>query len=58
MKRLYYVIKAKIQNYLFYRALAKAPVKKLGNIYVKEVWGTYYAVDKPLITASDMEVLG
>jgi hypothetical protein len=50
-------IRARVSDWLFYRAFDRAPVKRLGNGYVKEVKGNLYAVDKPLFIPSDMETI-
>lgn len=44
MLRLYWLLKGKLNNWLFYRAFKMAPIKRLGAIYVKEVQGNLYAV--------------
>jgi hypothetical protein len=37
-------IRAKISNWLFYRAFKRAPVMVLGNLLVKDVQGNFYVV--------------
>jgi hypothetical protein len=41
-------LKAHFNNWLFARAFKRAPAKRLGEIWVKEVQGNLYAVDQPL----------
>ena len=48
---------SRFKDWKFKRAFERAPVKRLGDMYVKDVQGNLYAVDKPLFVASDMEVI-
>lgn len=38
-------LRGKLSDWKFHRAFERAPIKKLGAIYVKEVMGNLYAVD-------------
>lgn len=44
-------IMSKLNDWKFRRAFAHAPIKLLGNMYVKEVYGNLYAVDIEVIPA-------
>jgi hypothetical protein len=40
---------SRFKDWKFYRAFDRAPIKRLGNGYVKEVQGNLYAVDIEVI---------
>lgn len=48
MLRLFWMLRGKLNNWLFARAFKRAPAKRLGEIWVKEVQGNLYAVNQPL----------